>query len=374
MRPPSVDALARTIADVELPHPLLIDAARAAIASGDPNGAREIAEATRDSLLRPVINATGVLLHTNLGRAPFGFDQTAEYTNLELDLATGKRGSRRDHAGALLARACGADAALVVNNGAAAVLLASPRWLVAKVWPCRGASWWRSAAASASPRSWRNQAPISSRSAPPTAPAARTTRRVRAEVELILKVHQSNYRITGFTASADVESLAELGPPVVVDIGSGLLDAACPWLPDGPPAWLRDEPAVRQTLASGAALVVFSGDKLVGGPQAGIIAGRADLVDACARHPLSRAAARRSRARRAAASRDLPTSPAISTGCRSGEWRRRRSRSCAAERPSSTHRASSSASRSPAAAPRRGSGSRRSASRSTATAPARCGP
>ena len=86
-----------------------------------------------------------------------------------------------------------------------------------------------------------------------------------------------------------VEPLAALGPPVVVDLGSGLLDSACPWLPDGPPPWLRDEPAVRQTIAAGAALVVFSGDKLLGGPQAGIVAGRADLIDACARHPLYRA-------------------------------------------------------------------------------------
>src|SRR5205085_12398925 len=84
---------------------------------------------------------------------------------------------------------------------------------------------------------------------------------------------------------------ARLGPPVVVDLGSGLLDAACPWLTTGPPGWLVSaaEPAVRQTLASGAALVTFSGDKLLGGPQAGIIAGRADLVARCGRHPLARA-------------------------------------------------------------------------------------
>src|SRR5258706_12038476 len=123
-RPPSVDALARSIADVGLPHPLLVDAARAAIAAGDPDRARAIAEATRAALLRPVINATGVLLHTNLGRAPLGVSQPAAYSNLELDVSTGKRGSRRDRAGSLLARACGAEAALVVNNGAGAVLLA----------------------------------------------------------------------------------------------------------------------------------------------------------------------------------------------------------------------------------------------------------
>ena len=105
----------------------------------------------------------------------------------------------------------------------------------------------------------------------------------------MLKVHQSNYRIVGFTESVDVAGLVGLGPPVVADIGSGLLDAATPWLAGGPPAWLAGEPAARQTLAAGAVAVTFSGDKLLGGPQAGVIAGRADVVAACARHPLSRA-------------------------------------------------------------------------------------
>ena len=109
------------------------------------------------------------------------------------------------------------------------------------------------------------------------------------DVALVLKVHQSNYRIVGFTASVPVDELTGLGPPVVADLGSGLLDAATPWLASGPPAWLAGEPAARQTLAAGAALVTFSGDKLLGGPQAGVIAGRADLVAACTAHPLARA-------------------------------------------------------------------------------------
>jgi L-seryl-tRNA(Ser) seleniumtransferase len=95
--------------------------------------------------------------------------------------------------------------------------------------------------------------------------------------------------MTGFTESATVAALSELAPPLVVDLGSGLLDAACPWLAGGPPAWLRSEPAVRQTLEAGAALAIFSGDKLLGGPQAGIVAGRADLIQRCAAHPLYRA-------------------------------------------------------------------------------------
>src|SRR6516165_10215248 len=117
------------MADVDLPHPLLVDAAREAIAAGDPASARQRAEAIAAALLRPVINATGVLLHTNLGRAPVGSHHQApagpaRYANLELDLATGRRGSRQHHAAALLSRAMGAEAAVVVNNGAAAVLLA----------------------------------------------------------------------------------------------------------------------------------------------------------------------------------------------------------------------------------------------------------
>ena len=123
MRPPSIDALARSIADIDLPQPLLVDAARQAVAAGDPDSARARADALAQALLRPVINATGVLLHTNLGRAPVAWQQEPGYSNLELDLTTGRRGSRHAHAATLLARACNAEAALVVNNGASAVLL-----------------------------------------------------------------------------------------------------------------------------------------------------------------------------------------------------------------------------------------------------------
>jgi L-seryl-tRNA(Ser) seleniumtransferase len=288
-RPPSVDALARSITDVGLPHPLLVDAARAAIAAGDPDGARAIAESTRAALLRPVINATGVLLHTNLGRAPLGVSHPAAYTNLELEVSSGKRGSRRDRAGSLLARACGAEAALVVNNGAGAVLLA-----LAALARGRGVAVSRGELVEIG-GGFRVPEVMSESGA--RLVEVGTTNRTRRDdyalvgddVALLLKVHRSNYRITGFTEDASVADVASIGPPVVVDLGSGLLDTACPWLPGGPPTWLRDEPAARQTLEAGAALVVFSGDKLLGGPQAGVLAGRADLVDACARHPLYRA-------------------------------------------------------------------------------------
>jgi L-seryl-tRNA(Ser) seleniumtransferase len=293
VRPPSVDALARSLArDVALPHPLLVDAARAAIAAGDPASARARAEATRRALLRPVINATGVLLHTNLGRAPLAVSRPAAYTNLELDLATGRRGARAGGTAALLARACGAEAALVVNNGAAAVLL-----VLAALARRRPVLVSRGELVEIG-GGFRVPEVLAQSGA--RLVEVGTTNRTRLDdyreglaanptCALILKVHQSNYRVVGFTAAVGLAELAGLGPPVVHDIGSGLLDAACPWLPDGPPPWLAGEPAVRQSLAAGAALVTFSGDKLLGGPQAGVIAGRADLVARCARHPLARA-------------------------------------------------------------------------------------
>lgn len=289
MRPPSVDSLARSLADTGLPHPLLVDAARRAIAAGDPDSARSLAEATRRTFLQPVVNATGTLLHTNLGRAPWPVDDPGGYTNLEFDLATGQRGSRQDHAGALLARLCDAEAAIVVNNCAAAVLL-----VLAAL--AEGSSVAVSRSELVEIGGGFRVPDVMARSGANLVEVGTTNRTRRADfaavgddVALIMKVHQSNYRIVGFTETTGVDELADIGPPVVADIGSGLLDAACPWLPGGPPAWLADEPAARQTLAAGAALVTFSGDKLLGGPQAGIIAGQAELVARCARHPLARA-------------------------------------------------------------------------------------
>ncbi len=290
--PPSVDALARSIADVALPHPLLVAAAREAVAAGDPGSARARAERRARGLLRPVVNATGVLLHTNLGRAALGHSQEPGAWNLELDLETGARGSRRSHAAALVALAAGAEDALVVNNGAGAVLLALS--VVAGGLPVlvsRGelveiGGGFRVPDVCAVSGALMVEVGTTNR-----------TRRTDYERALaahpgagaILKVHPSNFRVQGFTESVAVSELAPLGPPVVCDLGSGLLDERTPWLDGPPPSWLAGEPAARQTLSAGAALVTFSGDKLLGGPQAGVIAGRADLVAACARHPLARA-------------------------------------------------------------------------------------
>jgi len=292
-----VDALARTLGDVAIPHPLLIDAARDAIAGGDPASARSRAEAVADALLRPVINATGVLLHTNLGRAPgtavdAGGPTPMRYQNLEIDLAGGRRASRSDNAARLLARAAGAEGALVVNNGAAALLLV----LVALA---QGGSVLVSRGELVEIGGGFRIPDVMAQSGARLVEVGTTNRTRLADYEAalaahddvaaVLKVHQSNYRIVGFTEAAGLGQLAGLGVPVVADIGSGLLDEDTPWLAGGPPAWLADEPAARQSLERGAALVTFSGDKLLGGPQAGIIAGDKDLVARCARHPLNRA-------------------------------------------------------------------------------------
>jgi L-seryl-tRNA(Ser) seleniumtransferase len=287
-RPPSVDALARDLADTGLPHPLLVDCARRAVAAGTgAEGARADALALARSLLQPVINGTGVILHTNLGRAPLSFSVDARYANLELDLASGRRGSRSGHAASLVARACGAENALVVNNGAAAVLL-----VLAALASGRRVAVSRGELVEIG-GGFRVPEVLASSGAE-LVEVGTTNRTLLADyagaaADLVLKVHQSNYRIVGFTESVAVRDLAGLGVPVVADIGSGLLDAACPWLPGGPPSWLVGEPAARQTLADGAGLVTFSGDKLLGGPQAGVIAGQKLLVERCARHPLARA-------------------------------------------------------------------------------------
>ncbi len=295
-RPPSVDALARTLARSGLPHALCVDVAREAIAAGDPDSAAARADALGASLLQPVVNATGVLLHTNLGRAARRIATEAvppRGTNVEFDLTTGERGSRQAGVGRVLAHLCGSEAAMVVNNNAAAVLL-----VLAALAGGRGV-----------PVSRGESVEIGGSFRVPdvmTQSGARlidvgTTNRTRlddyrraigapgADVAVVLKVHPSNYRVEGFSESTTIAELASLDVPVVADLGSGLIDADCPWLPGAPPSWLAGEPAVRQSLADGAALVTFSGDKLFGGPQAGIIAGRADLVERCGRHPLARA-------------------------------------------------------------------------------------
>src|SRR5206468_9909052 len=185
-----------------LPHPLLVDAARAAIAAGQPDSARDRAEATARALLQPVINATGVLLHTNLGRAPIAHSQDARYANLELDLATGRRGSRSAHAATLLARATGAEAALVVNNGAAAVLLVLAALAAGRpVVVSRGELVEIGGAFRVPDVMAQSGARLVEVGTTNRTRLADYERAVAAapETALVLKVHQSNYRIVGFT-------------------------------------------------------------------------------------------------------------------------------------------------------------------------------
>lgn len=238
--------------------------------------------------LTPVLNATGVLLHTNLGRAPLSaaardaLATAAGCTDLEFDLATGQRGKRGAAMLAALARAVpDAQAVHVVNNNAAALVLAATALAAGReIVVSRGemieiGDGFRLPDLLASTGAIIREVGSTNRTT-----VADYAGAVGQETGFVLKVHPSNYLITGFTASASVADLAGLGAPVVGDIGSGLL-APHPALPGEPDAstWLR----------AGAALVTASADKLLGGPQAGLLLGRADLIAVLARHPLARA-------------------------------------------------------------------------------------
>jgi L-seryl-tRNA(Ser) seleniumtransferase len=290
--------------DPTIPHLVRARLAREAIAAardgtGSPEDvladAHARAAAFSSQLLGPVVNATGVLLHTNLGRAPLGRDELQQmfasrgYTNVEYRLAEGVRGSRHEHAGALLAEACGAESGIVVNNNAAAVLLVlaalarSREVLVSRGELVEIGGGFRIPEIMAETGAQLVEVGTTNRTR-----LSDYERALGDDVVLVLKVHASNYRMVGFVASVSVAELATLRRPVVVDAGSGLLDDTTPWLAERPP-WLRDELGVRQCIDAGAALVTFSGDKLLGGPQAGVIVGRRALVDRCRAHPLARA-------------------------------------------------------------------------------------
>jgi L-seryl-tRNA(Ser) seleniumtransferase len=292
-RPPSVDKLARSLKASGLPHPILVDIARAAIDAGDHESAAVRAEQFRRTLLTPVVNATGVLLHTNLGRAPLAHQQAAAAQTVEFDLSTGQRGSRQAAVGQLFARLCGAEKAMVVNNNAAAVLLVVAALAEGRDVPVSRGESVEIGGSFRVPevieQSGSRLVDVGTTNRTRVADYAKAIARSDVDAAMVLKIHPSNYRVEGFVEETSIADLATLGVPVVADIGSGLVDSTCPWLPGAPPAWLAGEPAAVQAIADGADLITFSGDKLLGGPQAGIIAGRADLVDQCLRHPLARA-------------------------------------------------------------------------------------
>jgi L-seryl-tRNA(Ser) seleniumtransferase len=293
---PSVDELARAADD-----PLAVDVARTVIAQArdelragaDPGDlvarVRDELEAARQPALRRVLNATGVIVHTNLGRAPLpqaALERVLEagraYSNLEYDLDAGGRGSRQDHVARILRRLTGAEAAIVVNNNAGAMLLALAALAEGReVLVSRGelieiGDGFRIPDVLARSGARLVEVGTTNRTS-----AADYERAVRTETALLLRVHQSNFRVVGFTERPTVPELAAIAErhdvPLLDDLGSGaLLD-------------LSDEPTVRGALAEGADLVCFSGDKLLGGPQAGVVVGRADLIEQLRRHPLHRA-------------------------------------------------------------------------------------
>ena len=251
----------------------------------------------RPSLVR-VINATGVIVHTNLGRSPLAAAALARiaeigggYTNLEYDLERGARGRRDAHAQHLIARLTGAPAAVVVNNNAAATLLllaslaAGREVLVSRGELVEIGGAFRVPDVMAQSGAMLREVGTTNRTR-----AADYAAAIHDRTALILRVHPSNFMITGFTERPAVEDLVAIGRrfniPVVEDLGSGWLG----WpdrsrLPDA----LRQEPIVSESIAAGVAAVCFSGDKLLGGPQAGIIAGTQDIIDTVRRHPLMRA-------------------------------------------------------------------------------------
>ncbi len=293
---PSVDELAKAADD-----PLAIEAARAVLARareeiragaepGDLGSRlRTELEAARRPTLRRVLNATGVILHTNLGRAPLpaaalehALEAGRGYSNLEYDLVDGVRGSRQDHVAAILRRLTGAEGALVVNNNAGAMLLALAALAEGRdVLVSRGelieiGDGFRIPDVLA-----RSGARLVEVGTTNRTRVADYERAVTEHTALVLRVHQSNFRVVGFAEQPGLEELAGVARrrevPLLDDLGSGAF------------VDIDDEPTARMSLSGGADLVCFSGDKLLGGPQAGIVVGRADLVDRLRRHPLHRA-------------------------------------------------------------------------------------
>ena len=310
---PAVDSVVRVAERLldgdTLPRELLVEAARAEVAAarqqvaaqGIAPPAEALAQATLARAralaapsLRPVINATGVILQTNLGRAPLSDaalramrEVGAGYSNLEYDLDAGARGSRAVHLAALLCGITGAEAALAVNNNAAAIYLALSALAAGReVIISRG---------QAVEIGGGFRIPDVLRQSGATLVEVGTTNRTYARdyaaainerTALLMRIHTSNFKLTGFvheTPLAELAALArERGIATLDDLGSGTLLPTAPY-------GLASEPTVQESIAAGADLVTFSGDKLLGGPQAGLIVGRAPLVAALRQHPLARA-------------------------------------------------------------------------------------
>jgi L-seryl-tRNA(Ser) seleniumtransferase len=302
---PSVDALlgeARAAVLVDRHgRPATVDAIRAALAEARSRGAADDPEALleaaarllgRPPSLRPALNATGVIVHTNLGRAPLAaaaIERAAAvaggYSNLEYDLEAGARGSRHAHLGAILAELTGAEDGMAVNNNAAAVMLTLAALAEGREVPISRGELIEIGDGFRIPevlaQSGARLVEVGSTNRTRIGDYARA---LGPDTGAVLRVHQSNFRMVGFTEAPSLGALCALaadhGVPVIDDLGSGqLID-----LPD-----LADEPTARSSVEAGAAAVCFSGDKLLGGPQAGIIVGAADAIARIRRHPLARA-------------------------------------------------------------------------------------
>jgi len=296
---PSVERLATALGE---PHELAVTAARQAVQTrrqqmrqGDGAPADLLEEAAKvfDGLksasLARVLNATGVIVHTNLGRAPLAAAAVEAatavargYSNLEADLDEGARGSRQVHVRDLLRELSGAEDALVVNNCAAAVLIAAAslagdgseivisRGQLVEI----GGSFRMPEVIEASGARLREVGATN------RTRLADYERAIGEDTGAILRAHPSNFRMLGFTEEVAVEALCELGVPVIDDIGSGALAEGM--------SVLGEEPGVRRSVAAGAALVCFSGDKLLGGPQSGILVGTEPAIARARSHPLAR--------------------------------------------------------------------------------------
>ncbi len=287
----TLDALRRAAATLRtaIAQGLECTSADAAAAVIEADTAQNLSTDSRGSL-RPVINATGVVLHTNLGRAPLGagalrrlHDVARGYSNLEYDLEQGQRGSRSVHAEGLLAAITGAEAGVVVNNNAAAIMLilaglaAGREVVISRGELVEIGGGFRVPDVMTQSGAILREVGTTNRTRVADYRAAISTR-----TAMLLRVHPSNFRVEGFTERPALEDLVaaahDAGVPLVEDLGSGCLSES-----------LTFEPAVQSSMAAGDDLVCFSGDKLLGGPQAGIIVGRRDLVDQLRRHPLMRA-------------------------------------------------------------------------------------
>jgi L-seryl-tRNA(Ser) seleniumtransferase len=297
-RPLVVDSIRRVLSEKRRAILQGVEEEAAAAASLTPDQwTAAVRETVGDSFrpsLRPVINATGVVLHTNLGRAPLSEEALRNlveiaggYSNLEFNLESGGRGSRYEHVEEILCRVSGAESALVVNNNAGAVFLALNSLAEGKeVVVSRG----QLVEIGGSFR-----IPDVMRKSGARLVEVGTTNRthlrdyeqaITGETALLLKVHASNFRILGFTAEVSLQELAALGKerglPVMEDLGSGCFV-------DLSPHGIEHEPTVQETIQAGADVVTFSGDKLLGGPQAGILLGKRKFIDLIKKNPLNRA-------------------------------------------------------------------------------------